>query len=545
MKKYFSFLALILLSFYCSQISSATAADGWIFWEVQPWELAMTVTPVRYELNGNRGATITRPITIFNYSKFSVDLAVSFENFLSEWTSGTPTLIPNSEIEIPEAHIASWMSINTPNFTLASGESREVFVTIQIPTNATPGGHYGATLFNYTVWGVGTNLGTARRIGVLVLLNVAGEVVVDGNVPLIEVRWGDGGWAGASSKNNTLWKSFTTFVLSALKKVKQTALWEKDTSTDTSSWSTVDSWTGGTESTGTDTWTWSTDVSQNKDTPDPIDISITFENDGNTHIKPTGKIIITDENGEELKWIWKKIIKNDADAFIGEQVVDYLPINDQWGNVLPWTKRVFDVTWEWFPYETINEKWEKVVKYKTLWDYYTELNMKGRSEYELRFWEQLKTRIKKKNLTANITVVHKDKDGKDVEFNSAKDIKVSYTESYIWLNVPVVTVMWIAGSIILLALLKWLGGWATKSAIKIPVSTTVNVPKKQIVWAKKEKTYYDILQVKKSATKKEIEAAYKSLIKKEGSSKEIEKAYKTLSDKEKKSEYDKKIKRPL
>lgn len=57
--------------------------------------------------------------------------------------------------------------------------------------------------------------------------------------------------------------------------------------------------------------------------------------------------------------------------------------------------------------------------------------MKGRNEYELRFWEQLKTRIKKKNLTANITVVHKDKDGKDVEFNSAKDIKVSYTESYI------------------------------------------------------------------------------------------------------------------
>ncbi len=57
--------------------------------------------------------------------------------------------------------------------------------------------------------------------------------------------------------------------------------------------------------------------------------------------------------------------------------------------------------------------------------------MKGRNEYDLRFWEQLKTRIKKKNLTANITVVHKDKDGKDVEFNSAKDIKVSYTESYI------------------------------------------------------------------------------------------------------------------
>ena len=71
------------------------------------------------------------------------------------------------------------------------------------------------------------------------------------------------------------------------------------------------------------------------------------------------------------------------------------------------------------------------MKYKNLSDYYTDQNLQGRSEYNLHFWEQLKSRLNNKILTADISVVHKDKDGKDIEYNSAKEMKVSYKESYI------------------------------------------------------------------------------------------------------------------
>lgn len=48
----------------------------------------------------------------------------------------------------------------------------------------------------------------------------------------------------------------------------------------------------------------------------PIDFQTTFENAGNTHLKPTGKIELMDENGEILKNIGKEAIINEKGAFI-------------------------------------------------------------------------------------------------------------------------------------------------------------------------------------------------------------------------------------
>lgn len=52
-------------------------------------------------------------------------------------------------------------------------------------------------------------------------------------------------------------------------------------------------------------------------------------------MKPTGRVEIRDEDGNTLKSIGKESIKTPEGVYIGEKIVDYLPINDEDGNVLP------------------------------------------------------------------------------------------------------------------------------------------------------------------------------------------------------------------
>jgi hypothetical protein len=47
------------------------------------------------------------------------------------------------------------------------------------------------------------------------------------------------------------------------------------------------------------------------------------------------------------------------------------------------------------------------------------------------FWERYSQRIKKEKITALIDLSYKDKKGKKVEFNSAKEFYINYKESYI------------------------------------------------------------------------------------------------------------------
>lgn len=59
-----------------------------------------------------------------------------------------------------------------------------------------------------------------------------------------------------------------------------------------------------------------------------VTLKVPIENAGNTHVMPTGKIYLYD--GEDrLKRIGKQTIVDEAGVYLGEKVVDYLPINDE------------------------------------------------------------------------------------------------------------------------------------------------------------------------------------------------------------------------
>lgn len=78
-----------------------------------------------------------------------------------------------------------------------------------------------------------------------------------------------------------------------------------------------------------------------------VKFSIPISNSGNVDIRPIGRIELYDE-GRLLKKIGKESIRSQEGLFLGEKIVDYLPINDEGGSVLPdgERKRIYTVNWK-------------------------------------------------------------------------------------------------------------------------------------------------------------------------------------------------------
>lgn len=164
----------------------------------------------------------------------------------------------------------------------------------------------------------------------------------------------------------------------------------------------------------------------------PIIFDTKFENNWNVHIKPAGKITLIDEDGKILTNIWKEAILSPGWAFIGEKLVDYIPVNNALGNVLPKSSRKFESSWEWFWYQELKEDGTKLVKFKTLTDYYADKSAEKKTY--LKFWESINSRKVNKKITVALDLNYEWKNKEKKEFKNSKDIYVEFTEQYVWYN---------------------------------------------------------------------------------------------------------------
>lgn len=161
----------------------------------------------------------------------------------------------------------------------------------------------------------------------------------------------------------------------------------------------------------------------------PVSFSTRFKNEGNVHLKPVGKIELVDETGEVLKGVGKEAIVNPQGAFIGEKLVDYVPVNDGFGNVLPKSERRFESLWEGFGYPVVNEDGTKTIKFKTLSEYYAD--KAAEKQRYLKFYQAVHTRTVSREITANLSLAYEAKDKSKKEFGDSKKFTVTYEEQYV------------------------------------------------------------------------------------------------------------------
>jgi len=460
------------LFFFILLLSSGLQAFG---------SINFTVTPIKYELNLQPWESITLPASLRNNSDAPVTLPTAASDFESSGRDGTPRFLRRSELVFPDQQLSSWISIQESALTINPWEEGTTNFTIDVPTTATPGWHYGAVFFKNdgsersSWWNVGINV----DYGIIILVNVSGDVIVDVDIedPQINVRsswW----WAWVS------W-SWDAGIYSSIPENGAWYIWDNDSgqavyqNPDSCPLWDFTSSRYDNRCFGWDPKLFSDDIqNQNTSSNDDLEFSETenlqswdepllFENDfniafsfpisnnGNTHIKPVWKITIKDENGEIIKAIWKEIISNERGLVIGEEIVDYIPINDTGWNVLPKSQRIFESNWEGFPYREYDDEWNQIINYWSPSEYYTKQNKENAGF--LMFWERVSEVRTQKTITAEMDISYLDENGEPIEFSVAKEFPVQYIEEQVRVNPYVILWLLLLATAILFILfgIKW------------------------------------------------------------------------------------------
>jgi hypothetical protein len=383
----------------------------------------LTVSPIKYEIQANTWSIITKTATLYNKSTQTQTITTWKSDFQSSWTTWNPQFVRKSELVFPDQELSSRINIDTSLFTIAPWEKKDINFTITVPDNATPGWHYAWIFFKKgsaesSSWNI---VSINVDYWVLILVNIEWKIIENWdlwNTTVISSWWG--GWWNILKKDDCVidlsssyydWKCVDAFWI----------YW--DISKNVDKINNLDA---------SDKKLSDLDNSNFNDPDFNISFETLFSNDWNTHLKPTWKITLIDEDWKEIKWVWKELVKNSWGSIIWAKVVDYIPINDNEGNVLPYTKRQFNSEWKWFPYEAYDENWKQIIKYWTPEEYYTRKNVEER--WFILPWERVNERINHKKINANIELWYVNRKWENVEFNSAKEFYVDYKEKYIWLN---------------------------------------------------------------------------------------------------------------
>jgi hypothetical protein len=138
-----------------------------------PAARAITVGPAKLEYRTDPGAKIEGKIVIFNEGAEDASFYAAFEKFTE--VNGEKKFLRGEPAEL-----ANWFKMEK-SVTLKAGESKEVPFTIEVPENAPPGGHFAVIWWGTAPPGA-NQVSIVTRAGILVYLNVSGEVKETGEI---------------------------------------------------------------------------------------------------------------------------------------------------------------------------------------------------------------------------------------------------------------------------------------------------------------------------------------------------------------------------
>lgn len=147
---------------------------------------AITVSPVLLEFDIAKGASKQGEIRIWNETAEPQTYSVLVRNFVPKGEEGEQEYI---EEETPTG-LASWITVERQTVTLSPDALTELSFSISVPAGAEPGGHY-ATIFLASGPKKGQGgVGVSSRIGVLLLVNVPGEIREEARIESFRIMSG-------------------------------------------------------------------------------------------------------------------------------------------------------------------------------------------------------------------------------------------------------------------------------------------------------------------------------------------------------------------
>ncbi|MBI2636758.1 MAG: hypothetical protein HYW81_01020 [Parcubacteria group bacterium] len=262
----------------------------------------ITVSPPKFEFDADKGGRVTGAIAITNGDAEPLVLIPSVADFTAQGEAGKPAFVAGEDASA--FSLSAWISLPAEAITVPANDRLEVPFTLTVPENAEAGGHFGTIFFSPVTEQSGT-IAVEQKVGVLMLVRVAGEVREVGDVSVFAAYP-----SGIEAED--------------VRDAKQKSVFSEF----------------------------------------PVSIAVRFTNTGNVHSKPSGTITLKNTFGTELVRVGEEVTSTETGAITGKELVDYLPVNDRGGNVLPNSSRVFLSEWKGYGSLVLNEQGEREIAWR-------------------------------------------------------------------------------------------------------------------------------------------------------------------------------------
>ena len=137
---------------------------------------ALTISPPSIEFSVQPGNQAEFVIKLYNEGETKQELFLDTTTF----TSGQDEGIPVYDFSVPKEDIATWVNLDPAPIVLEPQGRKEVTITVNVPADAAPGGHYGIVAFSSKPPSSGTDkpqVAITQGIGTLLLVRIEGEIV--------------------------------------------------------------------------------------------------------------------------------------------------------------------------------------------------------------------------------------------------------------------------------------------------------------------------------------------------------------------------------
>ncbi len=150
-----------------------------------PTASALTISPVKVEVTGEAGQTLRGELELLNEQVGTKTFYSSFENFEPSGDTGSPKFVGGT------TGLATWLQTES-SVTVATGETIKVPYTITIPADVEAGGYFAAIFWGEQDPTVATagEVAIGGKLGVLILLRVAGDIVEEAGITEFESQGG-------------------------------------------------------------------------------------------------------------------------------------------------------------------------------------------------------------------------------------------------------------------------------------------------------------------------------------------------------------------
>jgi hypothetical protein len=166
----------------------------------------LEISPPVVQITGNPGQTITTSIRLRNVTAQNLYAIPQTDDFGAKGEDGEPQVLLN-ETEATRFSLKYWIQ-PLSTLLLVPQEIKTELVTIKIPANGEPGGHYGVVRFTAVPAGSATNgVALSASIGALLLLKVNGPITENLGVTQFYVSQNEAGKPAGFFQNGPL--SFT------------------------------------------------------------------------------------------------------------------------------------------------------------------------------------------------------------------------------------------------------------------------------------------------------------------------------------------------